>query len=123
MYAMPHGMMHDAAPFSKNAKSNQAKFTVIDKGNGKINLKCADGRFVMITGQGLSGDVRFTDDANKAEDFVWQDMLNGEFMLLSMTTQKYVYKHPVDGSPYAADCQGPDANRKNGCVFTWQVAE
>ena len=123
MYAMPHGMLYDTSANSKQAMSDRSKFTVIDKGNGKINLRCADGRYLFITGQGLSGDVRLTDDANKAEDFVWQDMLKGQFMLLSMKTERNLCIHPTDGSPYSADCPGADANRKNGCVFTWSIAE
>lgn len=119
MYAMPHGLMHDTHKGSKQAGSRQAQFTVTGKGDGRVNLRCADGRYVYIAGQGLSGDVRLTEDASLAEDFVWQDMLRGQFMLLSTKTQRNLCKHPADGSPYSADCPGSDADRLNGCVFTW----
>lgn len=118
MAATRHGLMHDS--WNKSDMSQQVQFTVEDRGQGKVALRCADGRYVYIAGAGLSGDVRLTSDASKAEEFVWQDMLYNRCMLLSLKTQRYVGKHPADGSPYAADYQGADAGMKNGCVFTWQ---
>lgn len=123
MFAMSHGLMHDTWQGSPQYNAPQTHFLVEDRGNGKIALKCADGRYVYIAGAGLSGDVRLTSDASKAEDFVWQDMLYNRCMLLSLKTQRYVVKHPKDGSPYAANCEGADAGMKNGCVFRWEVVE
>lgn len=120
MFATPHGLMHNAWLGSPQSRSAQSHFLVEDRGNGKIALKCEDGRYVYIVGQGLSGDVRLTSDASLAEEFVWQDMLYHHCMLLSLKTQRYVVKHPKDGSPYAANCEGADAGMKNGCVFQWE---
>lgn len=50
-------------------------------------------------------------------------MLYNRCMLLSLKTQRYVGKNPVDGSPYSADFQGADAGMKNGCVFSWEIVE
>lgn len=50
-------------------------------------------------------------------------MLYNRCMLLSLKTQRYVGKHPADGSPYSADFQGADAGMMNGCVFSWEVVE
>lgn len=121
MDATGHGLMHS----SGNLKDmrNQVKFVVEDRGKGKIALKTADGRYVFIAGAGLSGDVRLTSDSSKAEEFLWQDMLYNRCMLLSLKTQRYVGKNPVDGSPYSADFQGADAGMKNGCVFSWEIVE
>ena len=118
MNATKHGLMHDS--WNKKDMSQQVQFFVEDRGQGKIALKCTDGRYVYIAGAGLSGDVRLTIDASKAEEFVWQDMLYNRCMLLSLKTQRYVGKHALDGSPYSADFQGADAGMKNGCVFTWE---
>lgn len=123
MFATTHGMLNSTWKESKYYDSSLTKFTVIDKGNGIVNLRCMDGRYVYIAGVGLSGDVRLTADENKAEKFVWQDMLRNQCMLLSLKTQRYICKHPIDGSPYSADSQGPDANRKNGCVFKWEIVK
>ena len=118
MNATKHGLMHDS--WNKKDMSQQVQFFVENRGQGKVALKCADGRYVYIAGAGLSGDVRLTTDATQAEEFVWQDMLYNRCMLLSMKTQRYVGKHALDGSPYSADFQGADAGMKNGCVFTWE---
>ena len=121
MNATRHGVMHNS--WNKKDMSNQVKFVVEARGQGKVALKTADGRYVYIAGAGLSGDVRLTADAGKAEEFVWQDMLYNHCMLLSLKTQRYVGKHPKDGSPYSADFQGADAGMKNGCVFSWEIVE
>ena len=121
MDATRHGLMHSSG--NRKNMSNGVKFLVEDRGQGKIALKTADGRYVYIAGAGLSGDVRLTADAGKAEEFVWQDMLYNHCMLLSLKTQRYVGKHPKDGSPYSADFQGADAGMKNGCVFAWEIVE
>ena len=121
MNATGHGLLHNS--WNRKDLSNQVKFVVEDRGQGKVALKAANGRYVYIAGAGLSGDVRLTSDASKAEEFVWQDMLYNHCMLLSLKTQRYVGKHPKDGSPYSADFQGADAGMKNGCVFSWEVVE
>lgn len=121
MDATGHGLMHSSS--NRKDMRNQVKFVVEDRGKGKIALKTADGRYVYIAGAGLSGDVRLTSDSSKAEEFVWQDMLYNRCMLLSLKTQRYVGKNPIDGSPYSADFQGTDAGMKNGCVFGWEVVE
>ena len=121
MDATRHGLMHSSG--NRKNMSNGVKFVVEDRGQGKVALKTADGRYVYIAGAGLSGDVRLTSDASKAEEFVWQDMLYNHCMLLSLKMQRYVGKHTADGSPYSADFQGADAGMKNGCVFAWEVVE
>ena len=121
MDATRHGLMHSSG--NRKNMSNGVKFVVEDRGQGKIALKTADGRYVYIAGAGLSGDVRLTSDASKAEKFVWQDMLYNHCMLLSLKMQRYMGKHTADGSPYSADFQGADAGMKNGCVFAWEVVE
>lgn len=117
MHAQPHGLLYDT---SEKDNSMQTKFKVIDKGNGKIILQCADGRYVFTSGMGLPGDVRLTKDESKAEVFMWQDYLNKEFMLMSMRTHTYIGKSPTTGSPYSMDYKGADPARRNGAVFRWE---
>jgi hypothetical protein len=117
MNATPHGLMYDS---QANDKSELTQFQIEDRGNGKVALKCVDGRYVFIAGEGLAGDVRLTKDATKADEFMWQDMLRQEFMLLSMTRHLYVGKSPTDGSPYSLEFKGADPARKNGAVFKWE---
>jgi len=117
MYAQPHGLVHDA---KKNRHTRESYFHIIDKGQGKVVLQCEDGRYVWVSGLGLPGDVRLTKDEKQAEVFLWQDYLDGEFMLMSMRTHLYLGKSPTTGSPYSMDFKGSDPARRNGAVFRWE---
>ena len=117
MKALGHGLMHDT---HANDHSAQTRFRIIDRGAGKVALQCEDGRYVWVSGMGLPGDVRLTYDAAKAEEFMWQDYLNHEFMLMSTRTHTYVGKSPTTGSSYSMDYKGADPARKNGAVFVWE---
>ena len=126
--ALKHGMLHDT---HAGDNSELTKFKVIDRGQGKVALQCADGRYVKVYGDGLPGDVRFTnslvpvdqlpttDDVNSTE-FLWQDFLDHDFMLLSLKNHKYMGKSPTTGSSYSWDFAGPDPARRNGAVLMWE---
>lgn len=117
MHATPHGLMHDTGA---QDKSTLTQFTIIDRGNGKVALQCKDGRYVFVSGYGLPGDVRLTHDEKQAEEFMWQDYLNHEFMLMSTRTHTYIGKSPTTGSPYSMDFKGSDPAKRNGAVFRWE---
>jgi beta-xylosidase len=129
MIALKHGVLYDTHP---GDKSPLTQFRVIDRGQGKVALQCTDGRYVKVYGDGLPGDVRFTDniaaggetlsttDEISASEFLWQDYLDHDFMLLSMKNHRYLGKSPTTGSPYSMDFTGPDPARRNGAVFHWE---
>lgn len=116
--ATKHGVLYDTHAGDNSALT---KFKVIDCGQGKVALQCADGRYVKVYGDGLPGDVRFTDDKLQADTFLWQDFLDRDFMLMSLKTHRYLGKSPTTGSPYSMDCVGADPARKNGAVFMYEV--
>ena len=116
-HATQHGVLYDS---NANDQSELTRFRLIDKGNGLVLLQCADGRYIYVSGEGLAGDVRFTNNASEAELFLWQDYLNHEFMLLSMRNHRYIGKSPTTGSPYSMDYTGPDPARRNGSVLRWE---
>jgi len=118
MVALSHGLLYDT---DASDHSQQTRFKVIDKGQGKVILQCEDGRYLFVSGYGIPGDVRLTTDASKAEVFMWQDYLNHEFMLMSMRTHRYIGKSPTTGSPYSMDFPGADPARRNGAVFRWEI--
>ncbi len=113
----PHGLLYDTRADDRRP---QTLFQLIDLGSGKVSLKCADGRYIKVYGEGLPGDVRFTNDPKEAEVFLWQDYLNHEFMLLSLRNHLYIGKSPTTGSPYSMDFKGSDPARLNGSVFRWE---
>ena len=113
----PHGLLYDSRP---NDQGRLTQFQLVDRGTGQVSLKCVDGRYVKVYGEGLAGDVRFTTDPKEAEVFLWQDYLNQEFMLLSLKNHRYLGKSPTTGSPYSMDYAGPDPARRNGSVLKWE---
>lgn len=117
MHATLHGLVHDTGTDDNSA---QTRFRAIDRGNGKVIIQCEDGRYLFVSGFGLPGDVRLTDDINLAEEFMWQDYLDKEFMLMSMRKHKYIGKSPTTGSPYSMDYTGADPARRNGAVLRWE---
>lgn len=126
MIALKHGLLHDTRP---GDNSELTKFKVIDRGQGRVALQCADGRYVKVYGDGLPGDVRFTDkiemsvpstDEVTNTEFLWQDLLGHDFMLLWLKNHKYLGKSPTTGSPYSMDFVGPDPFRRNGSVLVWE---
>ena len=98
----------------------RTRFRLIDKGEGKVIVQCEDGRYLMVAGYGIAGDVRMTADEQQAEVFMYQDYLDNQFMLMSFSRHTYLCKSPTTGSPYSADCKGPDPARMNGSVFKWE---
>jgi len=128
--ALKHGVLYDSRP---DDMSELTKFKVIDRGQGKVALQCADGRYVKVYGDGLPGDVRFTDkidmttlrgvDEVNSTEFLWQDYLDHDFMLLSLKNHRYMGKSPTTGSPYSIDFAGPDPARRNGAVLQWELSD
>jgi beta-xylosidase len=112
-----HGLLYDTRP---NDNSPRTQFQIVDRGNGQVSLKCKDGRYIKVYGEGLPGDVRFTTDERQAEVFLWQDYLNHDFMLFSLKNHRYIGKSPTTGSPYSMDFAGPDPARRNGAVLMWE---
>ena len=113
----PHGLLYDTRV---EDKSKRTQFQLVDRGNGCVSLKCVDGRYIKVYGEGLPGDVRFTTDEKEAEVFLWQDYLDHDFMLFSLRNHRYIGKSPTTGSPYSMDYTGADPARRNGAVLHWQ---
>jgi len=116
--AEKHGMMLNAP----TANGDETSFKVIDAQNGYVKIQSLSGLgYLSVQGFGLSGDVRFTTQEDSTCLFLWQDLLGGDFMLLSPITNRYVGQHPTIGGPFSADFPGADPNRRNGCVFHYSV--
>ena len=115
-----HGYMYDTRA---NDRSQRTQFQIVDRGNGRVLLKCVDGRYVKSYGEGMPGDVRFTNDEKEAEVFLWQDYLGHDFMLFSLRNHRYLGKSPTTGSPYSMDFVGPDPARRNGSVLMWEEVQ
>lgn len=123
-WANPHGMLHQAWAGSEQYNNQGCFFKVHERGNGKVAIEAMNGTgWLTVVGAGLSCDVRMMPTESDASLFIWQDMLYGNCMLLSMKTQRYVGIDPATGEPYGADWQGCRPDRKDGTVFEWRVVE
>lgn len=123
-WANPHGMLHSAAKDSPNYKNQGCFFKVHDRGQGRVVLEAMNGTgFLTVVGAGLSSDVRLMKQESEGSLFLWQDMLRGQCMLLSLKTQRYVGMDPATGEPYGADWTGCRPDRKDGTVFEWKEIE
>jgi beta-xylosidase len=124
VWANPHGMLHSAQPGSERAEGPGARFRVHDRGLGRVALEATDGSgFLTVLGAGLSADVRPMKQESAGSLFMWQDMLRGQCMLLSMRTQRFLGIDPPTGDPYAADWAGAHPDRRDGTVLAWREVE
>ncbi|MBP6687948.1 MAG: family 43 glycosylhydrolase, partial [Lacibacter sp.] len=119
------GFIRPVAASDPLSKGNAAKFRVVDRGNGRIALQSViDDGFVTVKGMGLMAEVRIEKkEAGEASVFQWQDMLQGDLMLMSLLTHKYLFADPNAGSLLSADSPGTRPDRKDGSCFTWKFAE
>ena len=123
-WANPHGMLHSAGKGSREYQNGGCFFKVHDRGKGRIALEAMNGTgFLTVVGAGLSADVRMMEKESDASLFLWQDMLRGQCMLLSLSTNRYIGIDPVTGEPYGADWTGCRPDRKDGTVFKWTVID
>lgn len=124
MQAHPRKMVYSVWKGAKEYNTTDCRFKVLDRGNGKVVLKAMNGTgYVTVAGLGMSGDLRLSPEETEDCLFLWQDMLHGQCMLLSLKTHRYVGLDPASGEPYAADWAGTSASRSGGTVFQWEDAE
>lgn len=123
-WANPHGMLHSAAKGSKEYQNAGCFFKVHDRDRGRVSLEAMNGTgFLTVVGVGLSADIRLMKQETENSLFLWQDMLRGQCMLLSLKTQRYVGIDIETGEPYGADWPGCRPDRKDGTVFQWTEVE
>lgn len=124
MQAHPRKMVYSVWKGGKEYNTTDCQFRVLDRGNGKVVLEAMNGTgYVTVTGLGLSGDLRLSPKETEDCLFMWQDMLHGQCMLMSLKTNRYVGLVPASGELYAADWEGTSASRLSGTVFQWEEAE
>lgn len=103
------------------AKSAASHFKIVDMDSGRVALQSEiDGGFVSVVGSGKMSEVRIENkNDGVASLFQWQDMQQGELMLMSLKTHRYLFADPYAGSLCSADSPGTLPDRKNGSCFIW----
>lgn len=107
------------------AQSSAASFRVIDQGRGRVALEAADGSgYVTVTGIGGIADVKLRPEIDETRSvFQWQHMLQGDTMLLSLATHRYLTASPEVGGLASADAPGAAPDRKGGATFFFDVVD
>ncbi len=124
LWANPHGMLCPGRGASQTEADAAYMFRVHDRGKGKVALQAMNGTgFLTVTSLGLSADVRLIKEESEGSLFVWQDMLKGQCMLLSLKTNRFVGLDPATGELYGADWPGTSTTRMDGTVFNWHLVE
>jgi beta-xylosidase len=105
------------------ARGDVSHFRVLDRGNGRIALQsAADNGFVNVKGTGEMAEIRIErEEKGDASVFQWQDMLQGDLMLMSLSTHRYLFADPFAGSLCSADSPGARPDRKGGSCFAWEL--
>lgn len=118
-----NGRLRPVAADSKEAQSAAGRFRVLDRGQGRVALEALDGSGrVAVRGSGAVGNVFVQPDAPDAATlFQWQDMLQGDVLLLSLVTNRGVVAAPHRGGLTAADSPGAAPDRREGACFRWEV--
>jgi hypothetical protein len=98
--------------------ANGARFTVLDRGLGRVALRADDGRLFSVD----HNRVTLTRaEPTAAETFQWIENVYGDLLLLSLATNRYVHLDSATGA-ITADQAGPAPSRDDGTCLTWTEA-
>jgi len=116
--AIPYGKRIQLTVHDRNAPLAFDKvdgFTVIDRGLGRVALSGA-GAYVSVDPTGVVSLRR--GEAGDAETFQWIETFDGDLILLSIATKRYLR---VDTTGrIVADSPGPRPDGQDGVRFRWQ---
>lgn len=95
-----------------------AKFKVVDRKLGRIALQSPKG-YVSVTADGTVS-LR-TGEPLQSETFQWIETFDGQLLLLSLRTNRYLRREPGSGA-ILADAPGPHPDGKDGVRWAWKTA-
>jgi len=107
----------DGAPATVPA-AEAARFTVIDRGLGRVALRAGDGRLVSVE---RDRGTLARGEPTPAASFQWIENVYGDLLLLSLATNRYLHLDPATGA-MAADQPGPAPSRDDGSCLVWTEA-
>lgn len=102
-----------------------ARFRVIDRGRGRVALQSvSDGGYVTVTGLGGPADVKVLPHLDpERSSFQWNHMMQGDVLLMSLATHRYLTASSHVGGLASADSPGADPDRQGGATFLYEVHE
>ncbi|WP_116125520.1 glycoside hydrolase 43 family protein [Lewinella sp. IMCC34183] len=110
---------------SRPASDSSSLFRVLERGPGRIALQSVTtGRYVTVHNNGGLAEVRLeTGESGDASTFQWEDMLQDDLMLMSLTNHRYLFADPGQGSLCSADARDAWPDRKGGACFRWALVD
>ena len=117
--AVPYGRRIELAVPGRTsplAFDEAVAFTVVDRGLGRVALE-ADGGHLSV-GQDRVVSLR-RGTAGEAETFQWMETFDGDLVLMSLATKRYLRCDP--GGRVLADSPGPRPDGQDGARFRWRV--
>jgi beta-xylosidase len=118
-----NNVLLNVAPDMAGTVPRNAKFQVIDRGNGRVALKAANDRFVSAAEEAVVLKDLAGKNPGEAESFQWVNLMRGDTMLLSLTNHRYLATEPNHPGPVTITATGPTPARKGGACFKWQTVE
>lgn len=107
------------------AQSDVARFRVIDRGQGRVALQSVStSGYVTVTGLGGPADVKVLPRLDETGAvFQWNHMMQGDVLLMSLVTNRYLTASSHVGGLASADSPGADPDRRGGATFFYNVHE
>jgi uncharacterized protein len=108
---------------ANNEDGNHTRFRVIDRGLGRVALQSvSDGGYVTVTGLGGPADVKVLPHLDpERSSFQWNHMMQGDVLLMSLVTNRYLNASSHVGGLASADSPGANPDRKGGATFLYEV--
>lgn len=100
-------------------KTAAVKLQVMDRGLGRVALKCGGGFLSIASPDGKKVMLKRGEPA-EAETFQWIENVYGDLMLMSLTSHRHLRLDKESGT-VTADCPGPKPDRKDGSCLAWQI--
>ncbi len=116
-------MLVNVAANGTGAVPKNARFQVIDLGNGRVALTAANGRFVSAAGEAVILKDLTGIKPGDAESFQWVNLMFGDTMLMSLTNHRYLATKPNEPGPLTITATGPHPARKGGECFKWTIVD
>jgi xylan 1,4-beta-xylosidase len=115
-------LVNIAAGAATTAPQN-ARFLVVDLGQGRVALKAANGQFVSAAGEAAVLKDLAGKPPSNAESFQWINLMRGDTMLLSLTNHRYLATKPGEPGAVTVTATGPTPARKRGEAFKWKAVD
>lgn len=116
-------LLVNVAADAASAVPANAKFQILDLGQGRVALKASNGRFVSAQGEAAVLKDLAGKTPGRAESFQWINLMFGDTMLMSLTNHRYLATKPNEPGSVTVTALGPTPARRGGECFKWKAMD